>query len=141
MLLDGLKSRRQRVSSKNFCQLSASPWITSWPGDASGKVLLFTTSLCGEFDVALEIFASVLEVTKPLSVRLQEVAQDIYNASENVCGCIAVLQQMRADKTFKKTFEVAQPQYVEAIEMPRENARQGIRDNDSADSAKEYNRH
>ena len=41
--------------------------IASWPGNASGKVLLFTTSLNGEFAVALEILVLVLEAIKPLS--------------------------------------------------------------------------
>ena len=42
--------------------------IALWPGDASGKTLLFSASLNDAFVVALEVLVSGLEVTKPLSV-------------------------------------------------------------------------
>ena len=42
--------------------------IVLWPGDASGKALLFSTSLNDAFVVALEVLVSVLEVTKLLSL-------------------------------------------------------------------------
>ena len=58
--------------------------IASWPGNANGKASLFTAAFNSEFAVALEILTSVLEVTKPLSIRLQEVVQDIHSASDSV---------------------------------------------------------
>ena len=69
--------------------------IASWPDSASGKASLFINSLNGEVTVALEILASVLEVTKPLSVRLQETGQDIHNASDSVRDCEPALQLTR----------------------------------------------
>ena len=128
-----------------FKQLLPALWmslddIASWPGNASGKASLFTSSLNGEFAVALHILTSVLEVTKPLSVRLQEVAQDIHHACESVRDCITTLQQMRTDETFKKIFEVAEEQHGERIEMSRINARQTNRENHPAQNAEEYYR-
>jgi len=82
--------------------------IASWTGDASGKALLFSASLNDAFVVALEVLLSVLEVTKPLSVRLQGATQDINNASESVRDCITTLQGMRTDEIFKKIFENAE---------------------------------
>ena len=72
--------------------------IALWPGDANGKALLFSASLNDAFVVALEVLVSVLEVTKPLSMRLQEATQDIHNVSESVRDCITTLQGMRTDK-------------------------------------------
>ena len=128
-----------------FKQLLPALWmslddIASWPGNASGKALLFTSSLNGEFAVALHILTSVLEVTKPLSVRLQEVAQDIHHACESVRDCITTLQQMRTDETFEKIFEAAEEQHGERIEMSRINARQTNRENHPAQNAEEYYR-
>ena len=114
--------------------------IASWPGNASGKASLFMSSLNGEFAVALEILTSVLEVTKPLSVRLQEKARDVHNASESVRDCITTLQQMRSDEKFTKIFETAEQQHGEKIEMMRINARQSNRDNHPAQNAEEYYR-
>ena len=60
-------------------------------------------SLNDAFVVALEVIVSVLEVTKPLSVRLQGATQDIHNMSETVRDCITTLQGVRTSvpsKTF-----------------------------------------
>ena len=62
--------------------------IALWSDDANGKALLFSASLNDAFVVALEVLVSVLEVTKPLSLRLQGATQDIHNACESVCNCI-----------------------------------------------------
>ena len=107
------------------------------PGDAKGKAL---HSLNDAFVVALEVLVSVLEVTKPQSVRLQGATQDIHNVSESVCDCIATLQGIRTDKYFKKIFKNAEQQHDATVEMPRINARQRNRENHPADSAEEYYR-
>ena len=74
--------------------------IALWPGDANAKTLLFSASLNDAFVVALEVLVSVLEVTKPLSVQLQEAIRDIHNVSESARDCITTLQGMRTDKYF-----------------------------------------
>ena len=97
--------------------------IALWPGDANEKALLFSASLNHAFVVALEVLVSVLEVTKPLSLRLQVATQDIHNARESVRDCITTLQGMRTDKYFKKIFKNAEQQHGATVEMPRINAR------------------
>ena len=114
--------------------------IALWPGDANGKTLLLSASLNDAFIVALEVLVSGLEVTNPLSVRLQEATQNIDNVSESVRDCITTLQGMRTDKCFKKIFKTAQQQHGATVEMPRINARQRNREKHSADSAEEYHR-
>ena len=106
----------------------------------TGKALLFSASLNDAFVVALEVLVSVLEVTKPLSVRLQGATQDIHKVSESVHDCITTLQKMRPDKYFKKIFKNAEQQDGASVEMPRINARQRNRENHPADSAEEYYR-
>jgi len=114
--------------------------IASWPDGASGKALLFSASLNDAFVVALEVLVSVLEVTKPLSVRLQRATEDIHNASESVRDCITTLQGMRTDEIFKKIFENAKQQHGGTVEIPRINARQRNSENHPAESAEEYHR-
>ena len=114
--------------------------IASWPDSASGKASLFINSLNGEFTVALEILASVLEVTKPLSVRLQETGQDIHNASDSVRDCETALQEMRSNHNFTKIFQAAEQQYGQTIEVPRRNSRQVHRENHPAENAEEFYR-
>ena len=81
---------------------------------------------------------SILEVTKPLSVRLQGATQDFHNVSKSVQDFITTLQEMRTDKYFKKIFKNAEQQHCATVEMPRINACQRNRENYPADSAKEY---
>ena len=114
--------------------------IALWLGDANGKALLFSAYLNDAFVVALEVLLSVLEVTKPLSMRLQGATQDIQNVSESVRDCITTLREMHADKYFKKIFKNAEQQHGATVEMARINARQQNRENHSADSAEEGNR-
>ena len=114
--------------------------IVLWSGDVNGKALLFSASLNDAFFVALEVLVSVLEVTKPLSLRLQGATQDIHNACESVRDCITTLQGMRTDKYFKKLFKNAEQQHGATVEMPRINARQQNRENHPANSAEEYYR-
>ena len=114
--------------------------IALLPGDANGKALLFSASLNDAFVVALKVLVSVLEVTKPLSPRLQGATQDIHNVSESVHDCIITLQEMRTDKYFKKIFKNAEQQHGATVEMPKINACQQNRENHPADSAEEYYR-
>ena len=81
--------------------------IALWPGDANDKRLLFSASLNDAFVVVLEVLVSVLEVTKPLSLRLQGATQDTHNVSDSVRDCITTLQGMCTDKYFKKIFKNA----------------------------------
>ena len=114
--------------------------IALWPGDANGKGLLFFASLNDAFVVALEALVSVLEVTKPLSLRLKGATQDIHNVSESVRDCITTLEGMRTDKCFKEIFKNAEQQHGATVEMPRINARQRNRESHPADSAEEFYR-
>ena len=107
--------------------------IALWPGDANGKALLFSASLNDAFVVALEVLVSVLEVTKPLSLRLQGTTQDIHNGYESVRDCITTLQGMRTDKYFKKIFKNAEQQHGATVEMPRINTCQQNRENHPAE--------
>ena len=101
-------------------------------------MLLFSASLNDAFVVALEVLVSVLEITKPQSVRLQGATQNIHNLNESVRDCITTLQGMRTDKYFKN--KNAEQQHGTTVEMPRINASQRNRTNHPADSAEEYYR-
>ena len=90
--------------------------------------------------MTFEVLVSVLEVTKPLSVRLQGATQDIHNACESVRDCISTLQEMRTDRYFKKIFKKAEQQHGATVEMSRINARLRNRENHPADSAEGYYR-
>ena len=92
--------------------------------------------------MALEVLVSVLEVTKPLSVRLQGATHDIHNVSKSVRDSITTLQEMRTDKYmyFKKIFKNSEQQHGATVEMPRINARHRNRENHPANSAAEYYR-
>ena len=111
-----------------------------WLDDANGKALLFYASLNDAFVIGLEVLVSVLEITKPLSLRLQEATPDIHNTCESVRDCITTLQGMRTDKYFKKIFKNAEQQHCATVEKPRVNARQQNRENHPANSAEEYYR-
>ena len=82
--------------------------IGLWPAcgsDSAGKALIFASSLNGSFYVTLNILVAILEVTKPLSSKLQGVSQDIHNAMEEVHDCVAVLKEMRDnDSAFRGIF-------------------------------------
>ena len=83
--------------------------IRIWPHqDCSGKALIFESALDGAFLVVLEILSSVLEVTKPLSVKLQSESQDIHHAMEGVMDAVNVLQQLRDDEpAYDRIFQVS----------------------------------
>ena len=62
------------------------------------EAFLFSASLNDAFVVALEVLVSVLEVTKPLSVRLQGATQEIHNVSESVRDCITILPSRHVER-------------------------------------------
>lgn len=67
--------------------------------ECCGKALILQSAIDGAFLVTLEIFLSLLEVTKPLSVRVQSSSQDIHYAMKAVTDAVSVLQQMRDDES------------------------------------------
>jgi hypothetical protein len=100
--------------------------ITLWPGDAGGKAAMFVKSIQeASFLVSLEVLSTVLEVTKPLSQKLQGPSQDLHSASTCVTDCIDVLQQFRAGDVFNsRLFKQAEQVYGSPIAMPRVAGRQ-----------------
>ena len=110
------------------------------PGGANGKPLLISACLNDAFVVAFEVLVSVLEVKKPLFLRLQGATQEIHNACESVRDCITTQQGMHTDIYGKKIFKNAEQQHGATVQMPRINARQQNRENHPANSAEEYYR-
>ncbi|KAJ8017779.1 52 kDa repressor of the inhibitor of the protein kinase [Holothuria leucospilota] len=115
--------------------------IGLWPG-CLGKASLFSSALDDSgFLVALEVLTAVLEVTKPLSVKLQAVSQDIHNAMKSVQDCVTVLQQMRTEeKFFHDLFIRAEEENGDNIQKPRTARRQRHRENHPADTPEEFYR-
>ena len=65
----------------------------------------------------------MLEVTKPLSVKLQSKSQDIHHAMEDVLDAVNVLQQLRYDgPAYDRIIQRAQES--SEIAMPRMTGRQ-----------------
>lgn len=58
--------------------------MTLWTGETDGKAAMCVRSLDHGFVIALEELNMVLAKTKPLSVKLQGVSQDIHNAVASV---------------------------------------------------------
>ena len=110
--------------------------IALWSDDANETALVFSASLGDAFVVARKVLVSVLDVTKPLSVRLQGVAQNIHSVSESVRDC---KECVLINAVFQENLNAKQ-QCGARVEMPRINAHQGNREKDSADSAEEYYR-
>ena len=57
--------------------------MTSWSGETAGKAATFLRTLDNNFILAMDVLHAVLAVTKPLSVKLQGVSQDIHPSSHN----------------------------------------------------------
>ena len=67
----------------------------------------------------------MLEVTKPLSVKLQSKSQDIHHAMEDVLDAVNVLQQLRYDgPAYDRIIQRAQETHGSEIAMPRMTGRQ-----------------
>ena len=116
--------------------------IFIWPHqDCSGKALIFESGLNGAFLVVLEILSSVLEVTKPLSVKLQSESQDIHHAMEGVLDAVNVLQQLRYDgPAYDRIIQRAQELHGSEIAMPRMTGRQLHRANHTGSDTRQYYR-
>jgi len=79
-----------------------------------------------------------MQITKPLSVKLQGREEEIHCAVNSVKDCIAVMQQIRDDDTFDAVFQAATEICGEEITMPRLTARQRNRTNVPATNAADY---
>ena len=58
--------------------------ISKWLGDASGKAAMYFRCMDPSFLLSVKVRQTVLEVTKLLSIKLQDVSQDILRAT-NQC--------------------------------------------------------
>lgn len=117
--------------------------ISLWPrADCVGKALIFSSALDnGTFLVALEVLLSVLDITKPLLMKLQAEAQDIHHAVDSVQNCAKVLQQMRSDdQVFGDIFGRAQGLFGEEITVLKMTGRQTQRSYHPADTPEVYYR-
>ena len=100
--------------------------------------MVFMSALNGTFFAALEILVAVLEITKPLSTKLQGSSQDLHHMLEEVNDCITVLGNMRANaKEYENIFAKASIRYGD-IEMPRIVAWQQHRSNPPSSTPMEY---
>jgi len=101
--------------------------IQLWAGDkAAGKAAFFLNSLNDSaFPVALMVLIKVLEVTKPLSVQLQRVGQDLSRVMTSVNDCIELMTRHRNDEAdFAVLFSTAEEIHQGKIQMPCFAARQ-----------------
>ena len=112
--------------------------MTSWSGETAGKAAMCLRTLDNNFILAMEVLHAVLAVTKPLSVKLQGVAQDIHRATSSVRGCIEVLNILRNSNKFDLIFDDVQTTSGMPIEIPRLTSRQIHRNNAPADSPLEH---
>jgi len=81
-----------------------------------------------------------MQITKPLSVKLQGRGEEIHCAVNSVKDCIAVMQQIRDDDTFDAVFQAATEICREEITMPCLTARQRNRTKVPATNAADYYR-
>ena len=83
----------------------------------------------------------MLEVTKPLSVKLQSESQDIHHAMEGVLDAVNVLQQLRYDgPAYDRIIQRAQELHGSEIAMPRMTGRQLHRANHTGSDTRQYYR-
>lgn len=80
-----------------------------------------------------------MQVTKPLSKKLQSSSQDLRYAMDNIQDCQAVLQKYRIDDdVFTRLFSRATELNGEDITAPRTTGRQKNRSNTPAENAQQY---
>ena len=79
---------------------------------------MYLRALDQNFLIAMEVLNSVLAVTKPLSVKLQGVSQDIHSAITSINGCIEVLETYREGQKFDELLRNVEKE-TGTIEMPR----------------------
>ena len=107
----------------------------------AGKALNLLRAVTNHsFLVSLEVLCLVLNVTRPVSVQLQAVGNDIVAAVENVSTCRNVINNLRDDDSFQDVFQRLKEQLESDIEMPRVASRQTKRSNPPAQTAYEYYR-
>jgi hypothetical protein len=111
--------------------------LSMWPGETGGKATLYLRALDQNFLIAMEVLNSVLAVTKPLSVKLQGVSQDIHSAITSINGCIEVLETYREGQKFEELLRNVEKE-TGTIEMPRIVSKQRHRYNAPATSPSEH---
>ena len=89
--------------------------------------------------LSVEVLQTVVEVTKPLSVKCQGVFQDILRTTESVQDCVNVLQHIRSGDMFDILFVQAEEVHDRPTQMPRITNRHRHRPNLPADSVLVYN--
>ena len=115
--------------------------ISLWPAgglNSAGKAMVFMSALNGVFFAALEILVAVLEITKPLSTKLQGSSQDLHHMLEEVNDCITVLGNMRANAKEYENILAKASSGQSDIEIPRIVARQQHRSNPPSSTPMEY---
>ena len=108
--------------------------LSMWPGETGGKATLYLRALDQNLVIAMEVLNSVLAVTKPLSVKLQGVSQDIHTS---INGCIEVLETYREGRKFDELLRNVEKE-TGTIEMPRIVSTQRHRYNAPASSPSEH---
>ena len=109
--------------------------------NAIGKAAMFLDSLESPiFRLCLDIMCRVLNVTRPLSVKLQAKDQDLLHAIRSVDDCIDVLQTIRDGETFNTIVDHIESESGSELSMPRRTHKQAHRSNPPAASAREHYR-
>ena len=107
--------------------------------NAVGKATVYLDSVVSPtFRLCLEIICKVLSVTKPLSVKLQTMNQDLLQAVRSVDSCMEVLQSMRDGDTYDKLFNLINEETEDGVKLPRRTGKQTHRSNPPANDAREY---
>jgi len=105
--------------------------------DASGKAAMLLLAIVdGNFLVSMEVLHAVLQITKPLSEKLQATSQDLSQASLLIKDCVLILQAFREGDKFNRIFTKAEELHGNAIDMPQITSRQINRCHTPADTLK-----
>ena len=114
---------------------SLDDFSTSKDLNMAGKSLAFFKSMSSDsFIVSMEVLSVILNVTRPLSEKLQGTEIDLVQALDSVKDCVDVLQMYRNDDTFKRLFETAKQKCGRDIQVPRSVGRQQHRSNPPTES-------
>lgn len=117
-------------------------WDSKAVIEASG---LLSNMSCGSFLTAFIVTQECLQYLKPLTVKLQKVAQDVSSAYKEVADITQCIKDLRdtVDKAFHVWFQKARTMAQTlgvTIEKPRVAGRQTLRDNQPADTPEVYYR-
>ena len=105
----------------------------------AGKALSFIKGIENDsFLVSMEILSLVLNVTRPISVKLQGVNVDLLIGLENISVCKETFELYRNDDTFLNLFNKLESESNHTFEMPRLVKTQTKRSNHPANSSFEY---